>query len=151
MTDEFDQFDEPGSLESIKWPDYEGRLLLITPRETKVMPTYDRTGEREVIVGDVAILDGPGAPEVIMATPIYPGYLQGQVRRNTGTGRSNLGRLGKDTTRQQRNQDPPWVLGVPTEADKQIARDYLRAKASRPVTGTGTGDTSHLTGGEPPF
>jgi len=26
-----DEFDEPGSLDSLKWADYENRLVLITP------------------------------------------------------------------------------------------------------------------------
>jgi len=64
-----------------------------------------------------------------------------------GTGRSNLGRVGKDTSRQRRNQSAPWVLGTPTEADKKVAREYLadQRQPARPAANPTTFST------EPPF
>lgn len=151
-----DPFDEPGSLDSLKWADYDGRLVLITPQEIKHdVPNLDGTGVRDVVFGDIVVLDGPGAPEVFKGTPIYPRYLQGQVRANIGTGRSNLGRVGKDASRQQRGQSAPWVLGAPNDADKKAAREFLAGQASRPSVASSTnptgvaGSTTFST--DPPF
>lgn len=149
-----DPFDEPGGLDSLKWTDYDGRLVLITPAEVKRdVPNMDNTGVRDVTFGDVVVLDGPGAPEIFRGTPIYPRFLQAQVRANVGTGRSNLGRVGKDASRQVRGQSAPWVLGAPTDADKKVARDYLasaHATPARPPAGSGTVDPTTFTS-EPPF
>lgn len=151
-----DPFDEPGALESLKWADIDGRLLLITPLETKHdVPNLDGNGVRDVIIADVAILDGPGAPEEWTATPIYPRYIGGQLRGNVGSGRSNLGRVGQDTSRQKRGQSAPWVLGSPTEADKGLARQYLATKATTkarvPATRPATGASTTTFTDEPPF
>ncbi len=147
-----DPFDEPGSLDSLKWADYEHRLVLITPQEVKKdVPNLDGTGVRDVVFGDVVVLDGPGAPEVFRGTPIYPRYLQGQIRANVGTGRSNLGRVGKDASRQQRGQSAPWVLGVPTDADKQTARAYLANPVHQPKTAASSTASSTTFTADPPF
>lgn len=153
-----DPFDDPGPIEAIKWVDYENRLILLTPLEVKRdQPNFDGTGLRDVTFGDVVVLDGPGAPEVHHGTPIYPALLQGQIRSNIGTGRSNLGRLGKDGSRQKRGQSAPWILGAPTDADKKIARAYLASyqasqhSASRAPAASSTTDTSTTFSTEPPF
>lgn len=127
-----DPFDDPGPLEAIKWEDLEYSLVLITPMEKRDnVPTPDGRDFREVIYGRVVVLDGPQAPKEYAYTPIFPRYLQGQVRSNIGTGRSNLGRVGRDPTRQRPGQSAPWVLGAPSDTDKQLARDHL-ARAAAP-------------------
>lgn len=152
MTDPHDQFDNPGPLNAIKWVDHDGQLVLITPlRVDKDVPKPDGDGVRDVIIADVAVLDGPDAPQYYAGTPIFPAYLQGQLRRNVGTGRSCLGRVGKDTSRQQRGQSAPWVLSDPTDADKHAARNYLANQAAHTITtGTPT-STGSATTLNPPF
>lgn len=135
-----DQFDAPGALDSIKWADYEHRLVLITPhRVERDVPKMDGNGVRDVTHGDVVVLDGPGAPEVFRPTPIFPAYLQAHVRALVGTGRSVLGRVGRDPGRANKGQQAPWVLGAPSETDKQIARDYLARQAGGRLSPAGGG------------
>lgn len=140
-----DPFDMPGPLESIKWGDYTGRLLLIYPLRIERQQNFDKTGERDVTFADVHVIDGPGSPVVVYGTPVYPAYVQGQLRATVGTGRAVLGRLGQDTTRQERGKTAPWVLGDPTAADVQTARNYLAGAQVSAATST------PATHDEPPF
>lgn len=150
-----DEFDDPGSLDSIKWDDLEHRLILVTPIEKRDdIPTPDGRDVREVIFGRVVVLDGPGSPKEYPMTPLFPRYLQGQLRANIGTGRSNLGRVGRDPTRQKPGQSAPWVLGTPTEQDKQLAREYLARQAAKPAAdypATGPASTTQAPPPAPPF
>lgn len=120
-----DGIDDPAPLNAIRWDDLEGRLILISPYYSKQVKNIDGDGTREVTFGRVVALDGPGAPLEWDDTPIYPRYLIGQLRPNVGSGRSNLGRVGKDTDRKRPGQSAPWVLGKYTDADRQLARQYL--------------------------
>lgn len=124
-----DPFDGPGSASGIQWADYEGRLLLITPHE--YLPEVSTSlGVKSAVRADVVVLDGPGAPEEIPDTLIFPRVLQGQVKGNAGTGRMNLGRLGKGVAKP--GQSAPWQLGQPTDTDKDLARQYLASKNVAP-------------------
>lgn len=149
-----DQFDDPAPLGSIKWDEVENRLVLITPLERRDdVPNLDNTGVREVIYGRVVILDGPGSPDVIEYTPIFPRYLQGQIRPNVGTGRANLGRVGKDKSKQKPGHSVPWMLGAPSEADKAVARAFLAQHPMATPGGGGYSPRAAPSGGtpEPPF
>jgi hypothetical protein len=148
-----DGIDDPAPLNAIKWDDLEGRLILITPYYTKDVKSLDGDAMREVTFGRVVALDGPGAPLEWDDTPVYPRYLIGQQRPNVGSGRSNLGRVGKDAERKRPGQSAPWVLGKFTDADRQLARSYL---TTHPVViperstggGSGGGNTTlHGPGG----
>lgn len=124
-----DMFDAPGSTSGIKWEDINGRLLLVKPHsiEEGIATVH---GATTAVRADVTVLDGPGAPEDYNDTLIFPKVLQGQVRGNAGTGRMNLGRLGKGNAKP--GQSAPWVLGDPTDADKQIAREHLAKTQATP-------------------
>jgi hypothetical protein len=124
-----DMFDGPGSANGIVWADYENRLLLITPHEKDVVVNTS-FGESAAVRADIVVLDGPGAPEEVTDTLIFPKVLQGQVKGNAGTGRMNLGRLGKGQAKP--GQSAPWMLGDPTDADKDTARAYLASKTAAP-------------------
>lgn len=124
-----DQFDGPGSANGISWSDYEGRLLLITPHENDVVMNT-AFGESTAVRADVVVLDGPGAPDEVSDTLIFPKVLQGQVKGNAGTGRMNLGRLGKGQAKP--GQSAPWMLGDPTDADKDVARAYINRQTKAP-------------------
>lgn len=123
-----DQFDGPGSVSGIEWGDLNGRLLLITPHE--VIPEFKTVhGTGPTVRADLVVLDGPGAPQEYRDTLIFPKVLQGQVRSNAGSGRMNLGRLGLGEKKP--GQSAPWMLGDPTETDKDAARQFLH-QANKP-------------------
>lgn len=124
-----DMFDGPGSTSALNYEDAKGRLLLITPHklETGIKTEY---GENDAVRADVVILDGPDAPEECNDILIFPKVLQGQLRKNVGTGRMNLGRLGQGE--KQPGKSAPWMLGDPTDDDKKVARDYLAKNAEAP-------------------
>lgn len=124
-----DMFDGPGSSSGVVWNDLEGRLLLVTPHE-KDVTVNTSYGESTAVRADLVILDGPDSPDEITDTLIFPKVLQGQVKSNAGTGRSNLGRLGKGQAKP--GQSAPWMLGEPTDADKDVARAYLNSKTQAP-------------------
>lgn len=124
-----DLFDGPGSTSALNYEDAKGRLLLITPHklEEAIKTEY---GENDAVRADVVILDGPGAPDEVPDVLIFPKVLQGQLRKNIGTGRMNLGRLGQGE--KQPGKSAPWLLGDPTDDDKKLARDHLASKTEAP-------------------
>lgn len=151
MTDEY-TFDDPGSLVGIKWNEHTGALVLITPREVKKdFPT--QAGPADTTFADVMILDGPSAGSTYQGVPIYQKFLQGQLRANVGTGRSCLGRIGQDPSRAKPGQTAPWVLGNPSDADKQAAARYLKERAAKTAAPFATGGTIPSTTHQdaPPF
>lgn len=133
-----------------------GRLVLISPMkiernvpnqlakpdENGKLPTQDR------MTADVVFLDGPPfmyggdpdgdngqpKPHTMQATMPHEArsmwlsnvLLIQQCERSIGGGMV-LGRLIKGIPSRPGNR-PPWKLDDPTEADKQVARDYLVAK-----------------------
>lgn len=122
-------FDGPGAASGIQWSDYENLLLLIKPLE-KDVSVNTSYGESKAVRADVTVLDGPNTGEEISDTLIFPKVLQGQVKSNAGSGRYNLGRLGKGQAKP--GQSAPWMLGDPTDADKQTARDHLAKNTEAP-------------------
>lgn len=124
-----DLFDAPGSASGVKWEDLNGRLLLVQPlAEERDIPTA--FGAASAVRANVTVLDGPTAGEEYADTLIFPKVLQSQVKGNCGSGRFNLGRLGKGNAKP--GQSAPWMLGDPTDADKETARAHLAAKATPP-------------------
>lgn len=124
-----DQFDAPGSASGLDLKEIEGRLLLVKPlsQETGINTSL---GEKDAVRADITVLDGPDAPIENTDVLIFPRVLQGQVKANIGTGRFNLGRLGKGLAKP--GQNPPWKLADPTDADKDVARAYLASKTEAP-------------------
>lgn len=148
-----DPFDDPGSLSAIKVADHEGQLLLVWPQALQRTERLD--GEGDVVLADVVVIDYPGGAIEYKSTIIFPKMIIGQVRRNIGTGRPNLGRVGKGEAK--KGQSQPWILLVPTEADKRAARAYLDNPAARPAEqvlngmGAGAGAGGHGANQAPPF
>lgn len=124
-----DQFDAPGSATGLDLASIEGRLLLIKPlaQETGINTSL---GMKDAVRADVVVLDGPDSPAAHGDILIFPKVLQGQVKANIGTGRFNLGRLGKGNAKP--GQNAPWKLADPTDADKDTARAYLASKTEPP-------------------
>lgn len=128
-THDDDLFDGPGSSALVEWEKLEGRLLLVKPLEIEkgINTEY---GENDAIRADIVVLDGPDAPEKIDDALVFPRVVQGQIRRNVGTGRFNLGRLGRGEKRP--GKSAPWTLLDPTDADKDVARRYISGEAQPP-------------------
>lgn len=124
-----DMFDGPGSTNGVVWADLENRLLLIKPLE-KDVAVETSFGNSKAVRADVTVLDGDGGVEEIDDTLIFPKVLQGQVSGNAGTGRLNLGRLGKGTAKP--GQSAPWMLADPTDEDKNTARSYIASQTEAP-------------------
>lgn len=124
-----DPFDAPGTATNVDWETYLGKLLLIWPISKEVDVKTKDYGEKDAIRADLVVLDADGGPEEFFDILIFPLVLQGQLRRNVGKGRPNLGRLGQGEPTGK--QKPPWKLIEASDKDKQRARDYLN---KRPVT-----------------
>ena len=121
-----DMFDGPGSASGVVWKDIEGALLLIKPISTEdgIKTAY---GEASAVRADVIILDGPQKGEMYADALVFPRALQAQIKGNAGTGRYNLGRLGTGAAKP--GQSAPWLLGDPSDADKDVARAWISANA----------------------
>ena len=124
-----DMFDNPSSSSGIKFENYNGRLLLITPHEF-VEEINTNFGKTSAVRADIVVLDGPDSPEEITDTLIFPKVLQSQVKRNCGSGRMNLGRLGQG--QKKPGQSAPWMLGDPTDDDRAVARQHIEKKTEVP-------------------
>lgn len=121
-----DMFDGPSSATGIDLTALEGSLLLVKPLEF-VESINTNYGETSAVRADVIVLDGAQKGETVNDTLIFPKVLQSQVKSNCGTGRYNLGRLGRGAAKP--GQSAPWMLGDPTDQDKDAARAWLAANA----------------------
>lgn len=121
--DDDDEFAPPSS-SNFKIADYEGALLMITPKgiEEDVPTAF---GETDAIRADVVILDGDSEDvgEEYKEALIFQRVLQGQLRPAIGKNRV-LGRLGRGVAK--KGQDAPYLLEDPTEGDKKKARAWLK-------------------------
>jgi hypothetical protein len=117
-----DLFDGPGSADTFKPVDHNGRLLLIKPKQLLAKVSTKDYGDKEAIEADIHILDGPEAGTVLRDGRVFGLVMLGQLKSNVGTGRFNLGRLGQG---EATKGNPPWKLFDPTDADKELARRYL--------------------------
>ncbi|MEB3367375.1 hypothetical protein [Saccharopolyspora mangrovi] len=124
-----DAFDPPGAGSLFVNADNEGRLLLITPNEYD--PNFTtKAGTGPAVRGDVVVLDGPDAPVEYENSLLFGKVFTGQLRKNCGTGKPNLGRFGLGEKKP--GQNAPWQLATPTEEDKKLARKYLASKEETP-------------------
>lgn len=130
---ERDEFDTAGAYVAVK--DLLGELVLFTPSEYVEEVTTD-FGTKDAVTTDLVVLTQPGQPsyEDVM---IFQGSLIGQLKRKIPTyaasgeliraGRKILGVIGKGDAK--KGQNPPYILESPTDAQKQLARDYLAGNA----------------------
>jgi hypothetical protein len=120
--DQFDSATPAGS--GIRITDFEGSLLLCKPLEVRRdIPT--RNGPSDVVVIEVAVLDGRNAGEKHGSISVFQKVLRGQLEPKIGTGRYVLGRLGRGEKVPGKTE--AWVLHEPNEADKNKARTHLEA------------------------
>ena len=118
-----DPFSDP-SAGGVKITDFHKSLLLLTPTEYRegITTAY---GEKDAVVVDLVALDGTesGEPEAHDSVMLFQGVLIGQTKGKVNKGMV-LGRLGQRAASKP-GQNPAWALEDPSDADKQVARDYL--------------------------
>lgn len=115
-----------------------GRLVMVKPLDiTKDIPStkYKDSKGRPVlsdrIDADVTVVDGP--VEGFDTTEFKSMWISGsyQVTQLTGPltrGTQLLGRVNLKDPSRAKGQGNPWGFNSPTDADKQIARDYLAGR-----------------------
>ena len=81
--------------------DHTGDLLAIQPVERRDITTS--FGDREVTVANIHVVDGAEPGKVYTNTFVFPLVLQGKLKSNVGTGKWNLGRLGKAAAKPGQN------------------------------------------------
>lgn len=119
-----DPFSNPSS-GGTKVTDYNGSLLLITPKEYKesIATSY---GEKDAVAVDLVVLDGTDEVEEHEDVLLFQGVLIGQTKGKVNKGMV-LGRLGQRPATKP-GQNPAWALEDPTDEDKDAARAYLATK-----------------------
>jgi hypothetical protein len=102
----------------IDWKDYLKKLLVIEPLEVeKDIKTVH--GVSDAVRANVYVVKSADGSEfeAMEDILIFPRVLQGQTRRKIGS--IVAGRLTQGEAK--RGQDPPWVLGEPSEKDLKAA------------------------------
>jgi hypothetical protein len=115
-----DMFSSPATATGLDLKALLGSLLLIDvhSQETGINTSF---GLSDAIRADVAVLDGDSAGETYNDTLIFPKVLQSQLRSRVGG--KVLGRLGQGAAKP--GQSAPWTLTEPTDADKQLAVQWI--------------------------
>jgi hypothetical protein len=121
-----DEFGGPGERSNFKLADHEGALLLITPRslEEGIETAF---GESDAIKADIVVLtntDGKKLKEPIeeVGVLIFQRVVIGQLTESIGN-RRVLGTIGRGVAK--KGQSAPFLIEVPEDDDKAIARAYL--------------------------
>jgi len=120
---------------------FRGRLVLIEPTKTEMAVNDDNGKLQERITADITTVDGKGAVKIYkrredtgrtLTGPRHPGVWIGQpilvdqLKNDDGSIRKMvLARVDTKTPGQPAAKGNPWGLIAPTDADKQMARDFL--------------------------
>lgn len=122
-----DPFGKPSSASGIDWKTLHQRLLLIKPKgfEPAISTVH---GETSAVQADVVVLDGPEAGTEYADTLVFPKVLQSQIKPQIGG--MVLGRLGQGQAK--KGQSAPWELAEFSDADAQLARDYIAKTSPAP-------------------
>jgi len=125
-----DPFDTPTTSEYLDFSSLVGKLILFSPTEYVAKDEANDKGIKTinglkdaVITNLVVLSDGePAAHDNVM---ILQGSLIAYLKKKALAGEGMvLGRLTKGVPA-QKGWKPPYKLEVPSDKDKQIARDYL--------------------------
>lgn len=122
-----DDFKSPSSAEGIQWKDYKGALLLFKVHsfEPEINTQHGLTS---AVRADVIVLDGDHKGTTVSDTLVFPKVLQSQIKGNIGG--MTLGRLGQGEAK--KGQTAPWKLADSEEADREVAREYLKKNSDAP-------------------
>lgn len=122
-----DEFDRAGTNRfntEVKFTEFLGELLLITP--TEYIEDFETSfGTKDPVVADVVVLSHKGTPEH-KDVLIFQGSVIGALKPRIVTKRKMLGVLAKGEAK--KGQAAPYVLDPPTDEQAQIARDYLAGR-----------------------
>lgn len=121
-------FAQPAPSSDIKIADYVGHLILFYPREQRT-GVLTSNGPADPIVADIVILTHPDGPKAESNVLIFQKVLIGSLKNSIG-GDPVLARLARGTAKP--GQSAPWILGDPTEQDKQAARQYIARTQQAP-------------------
>jgi hypothetical protein len=120
---EFNQ-PRPSTGEKIDLKALVGRLLLVYPTELRAnVPTVQ--GEKEALIANVVVLDGPAPGEEVHDAFIFPGGLIGQLKHLVGAPDPALGRLAYGDAKP--GQNAPYQLAEYTAPDEAAARAWVHA------------------------
>ena len=116
----------PGSGGQFKAEDHVGSLLLITPHKVEE-DIVTSNGTASATRADVVVLDekGKGKDQELPDSLIFQKVVQGQLREAIANRSRVVGRLFVDEASKKKGQSAPYKLAAPTEAEIQIASDYL--------------------------
>lgn len=114
-----------------KLADFKDCLVLFTPQEL-LKDVETKYGKSDAVSTDVVVLDGPNAGEKHDSVRIFQKIFVSELSSRIGKERGMLlARIGTVPNKKDAEGKPVWVPNAPTDADKQLARDYL-AKATAP-------------------
>jgi hypothetical protein len=118
----------PGSGGNFVAAEVIGELLLITPTALEE-DVVTANGTSDAIRADIVVLDKkkPARSEVIEGGLIFQKVLQGQLRDSLAKGTRVVGTLIQDEASKKAGQSAPYRLTAPTDADIDVARQYLDA------------------------
>lgn len=145
MSQQHDEFDSAGSGARITLRELIGKTVLFTPTEYLALEkdangnvigggvlTADY-GRKDTVITDMVVLDADGGPEVYDDVMVFNGKPIAALKRRVG--KMYLALVAEGTEKVKGNF--PLLLSEPTEAGKQMARDYLAgrkvAAATAPV------------------
>ena len=120
-----DEFASGAPTSNFKIADHEGDLVLITPLslEEDIETAF---GASDAIKANVVVLDlkSPEDSEENAGALIFQRVLRSQLEPFIGK-RKVLGRIGRGVAK--KGQDAPFIIEDPSDADKAVARVYLKS------------------------
>lgn len=137
MSKQRDEFDSAGSGSRVTLRELIGKTVLFMPTEYVALEkdangnvigggilTTDY-GRKDAVLTDMVVLNAEGGPERIDDAMIFNGKPIAALKRRIG--KMYLGVVAEGTEKVKGNY--PLLIAAPTEADEQMARDYLAGRA----------------------
>lgn len=121
------EFNQPGTGagDKIDLKTLHGRLLLVYPKRIEKGVITQGFGEKDPLVADVVVLDGPKPGEELLDAFLFPGVLIGQLKKFIGDPNPALGRLTYGEAKPGMNA--PWMLAEYSAADAQLATQWVNS------------------------
>lgn len=131
-----DEFDVAGQGSQVNLRDLVGKLVLFAPTEFVQCERDDQGnaigggvmtkeyGRKDAIIADLVVIDGDNGPEIYDDAMIFNTKVFGPLKRRIG--RKYLAVPGWGTEKIKGNF--PMLLNEPTEAQVQMARDYVAGR-----------------------
>lgn len=110
------KFREPQGQSGIDWKSLHGSLVMMWGTRVE-KDVHTRHGVKDVVVGEVHVLDGEQAGQAFHDAWIWPSVLQSELRPLIGTDEGVLGRVALGAATGGRSA--PWILDKPTDEDRE--------------------------------